>query len=296
MNTRERLDQFFSSWLGRVEMPGAIARGEESLLTTVPEAVAERYPHIPQERLGEFSYACRVFSIAAVKLDDVIDYVSHVPENVKLTAPEMLAVLLEPYVSFARLFDAKAPFWDHLRRYIVEFIDSMRDELRYSAAEAWRSLDSQACLELLGRKLGLIRIIAAGVCELAGNYEEIDALETMLVQFFVSYQMLDDLQDWREDVRDGNISLLLRQCSQEPPGEGDVAEIARTMFAQGHAEMVLGVALDQAREALDTARRLEVNHLGRILLEHIYRVEAIRSSLQRSIAEVRTTPRPAVSA
>src|SRR5262249_20509031 len=104
------------------------------------------------------------------------------------------------------------------------------------------------------------RIIAAALVELAGDERMLEPLLDVTNAFNVATQMWDDLQDWKEDLRQGTPTLLLARLVPERPagldgetGRDRIKQLPPQLYYGGPARHVLELAVT----ALDRADQLK---------------------------------------
>lgn len=251
------LDEHVARWRGRLPVFAGGAFDERASITELPPRVAEIYPAIPQRRLDELTVALSLFSDAIVACDNIMDFVRERPEETR-RLPRVGALFAQAYRTFAELVGGAPHFWDRLERYYVDYVDAMDAEVRYATGETpWSACTEEECLAIERGKNGLVRLVDASVAALAGCDRPDDGAAEILLDVFVANQMLDDLRDWREDIRDGALSLvLLRASGGVKPAPDAARELGARIYLDGHAEHVLAIADEHCRRAIDVARAL----------------------------------------
>ncbi len=280
---RALLDARVARWGGRLRVLPDGAFNARSVITALPRAVADLYPAFPRAALGEVTVALCLFSDAVVSCDDVIDYAKDDPASVR-RLPGVVVLFTEAYRTFAELYGGAPRFWDRVARYFGDYVDALAAEARCAAGErAWAACTPDECLAIARGKNGLVRIVDAAIAALPGGDDDPRGIDEILLQCFVANQMLDDLRDWREDLRDGNVSLLLRRVSDQRPGPEDGDAIGRAIYAGGHAAHVLDVAHANLSSALRSSLALRAEALAGLIRPRIGRIEALRGRLAREL-------------
>jgi squalene-hopene/tetraprenyl-beta-curcumene cyclase len=239
------LESIVEAWDGGLRIYPNAAFSARSDVWALIDAAADGFESLGTLDLEQFKLGACFFSDAVVGTDDVLDYTEEKPSQVR----ELINVIplqFEAYRIFAEQLGDQPAFWSDLRRYFVAYVEAMRDEIRIKTDDAsWTAYDEADCLRIAADKNGLVRTIAAALCAASGARDKLAALERLLVDLFVAYQMFDDLRDWREDLRTGNISTVLRLACPTRPAPADANAVGRVIFAGGHAQRVLayGVAL-----------------------------------------------------
>lgn len=106
-----------------------------------------------------------------------------------------------------RLFRSESMFWDFYDKYAEQWADSVVNEARdnYFVTNTIQTSGKAAPL----------KITVVGACLLGGCPERISALEQAVDLTLTTLQMLDDWNDWREDLQDGNYNGLLALIGAE---------------------------------------------------------------------------------
>ena len=160
---------------------------------------------------------CRQMSIGNVYLmlyffiqDDLMDTPA---TSASATLP--LANLL--YIEFLNIyrtyFPGKAPFWDYFNRYISEWAESVSNE---KTQDYFRSESVK-----VAHKASPLKLSSTAVLLLSGRDSLITQSEEMLEYVLLTLQMLDDYEDWEEDLEDGNYNCLLSLARQGLSGDNN---------------------------------------------------------------------------
>lgn len=247
-NLTSMLAQVKKNWRGRLQIvpDGAFTKGCQ--IADLPAACAECFDRIPEENLQLFTLACCLYSDGIVVADNAIDSADGKHRH-RIT--DMMMLIAESYRIFGALFAADDEFWQHHRRYFIEYVDAMRSEAELSSgARDWRSTTLDDCMAIVRGKNGLCRIVAAGVCSLARDYDLLYGLEEGILACFTAIQMIDDVRDWPQDIEIGNISLLLRSACDTRPLTAEIETVRRRLYLDGHVANVLGVGVEIVESAL----------------------------------------------
>jgi hypothetical protein len=270
-------------WRDRLRIFPGGAFDERSTILTLPRLVAEAYPPVDAAKLAELTVALSLFSDGIVAYDDIIDCAPYDPREAR-RLPQVAVLFAQAYRTFAELFGGAPWFWDRLEAHFIDYVDALAAEARFASDdEPWRVCDEALVLGIARGKNGLVRLVDTAVAALAGERDG-RGLESVLLDGFLAHQMVDDLRDWREDVRDGNPSLLLcRACTAKPRG-GDAEAIGRRIYRDGHAEHVLLLAERTLRGAAASAAALGAHAFGAALAEREERVARLRERVRAEVA------------
>lgn len=273
-------------WQGRLPLLPTGAFDERSIIVRLPGLVAETYPAIAANLLDRITVALCLFSDAVILSDDVIDYAASMPATAR-RIPEIAVLYAQAYRTFAELFRGMPSFWDRLESYFIDYVDAMKVEAELSAGKrGWTSVTESDCLAVVRGKNGLVRLVNAAVAALcpetpAGEVDDI------LMHYFVANQMIDDLRDWREDVRDGALSLVLRRASPERPQPGRAGAIGRQIYLDGHAAYVLELAQRELDDGLALAETVRAGGLTALLQRRIAALSRQREQLTAELERLR---------
>jgi squalene-hopene/tetraprenyl-beta-curcumene cyclase len=272
-----------AGWQGRLPLLPNGAFDARSIIAKLPALVAQAYPPIAAETLERVTVALCLFSDAVVLSDDVIDYAASIPATAR-RVPDIAVLYAQAYRTFAEVFGGAPGFWNRLERYFIDYVDAMNVEAALAAGERdWASCGEDDCLAVARGKNGLVRLVDAAVAALCQPDAHDRKTDDILLHYFVANQMIDDLRDWREDIRDGALSLVLRRASAERP-RGELArEIGRRIYLDGHAAYVLGVARRELEAGLVAAQAL---HADGLIALHERRIDGISALRERVAAEL----------
>jgi hypothetical protein len=239
-----------TQWCGRLR---PLTLDRRSAVDRLPALVAEAYPGVDSRALSELSVGLSLFGDAVVLSDDIIDYAATVP-RIARSVPRVAALYARAYRTFSELVGGDAVFWDRLEEYFIEYIDALDlEEAVAVGAHAWDALEREDCLRIVRGKNGLVRLVDAAVRAIA-HASPRPMLAGTLLDYLVAHQMTDDVKDWREDVRDGTVSLLLRLACDRRPDSSDLPLLGRRLYLEGHVDGVLALAEHLLHDAAGTAR------------------------------------------
>jgi hypothetical protein len=261
--------------------------GSLSATSEIPEiarALAEWAGKIDSADLERAIVAGCIYADAIVLSDDIIDYSASGGPWAR-DVPRTGAYFLDAAMRWAELFPPPGAFWVALRRYHREYLGAMQLEGEIGAGKrTWESCDEALCLQIVRGKNGPVRAIAAFIAELARFPEALGDLEALTLGYYAANQMLDDVKDWREDIRDGNISLVLRRASPRRPSASEVPSIGVRLFGGGHVDYVLESACTQLADLLALARRLGAARYAALLERRLAQFTTLATQLRADVA------------
>lgn len=215
--------------------------------------------------------------------DDVMD--SHsTTDSLKSTSTKLpLANLF--YIEFLNIYRSYFPgesmFWTCFNRYVSEWADSVSNEhtQNYFISQKFKVAHKASPLKLSSTAALLLTDHAAHVPE----------SEEMLECVLVTLQMLDDYEDWEEDLEEGNYNCLLALLRQHylPGNTADITPKDVNEFIYTHGGMTLysQIALTHHNKLSDFSLHLPHllsfhNVLARNLLDIAEAIETEKNSLQ----------------
>lgn len=180
------------------------------------------------------------------------------------TKPEILILLNALFFRFLygyqKLFPASHTFWTYFEKYWQEYLQALAWEKAHHH-ERIAPYTHEDFL-WLGRKFSPVKICCAGMALLSGREEEIPCLSNSIEHLHVGYQLLDDVEDWPEDIENRDYTYLLtlvhlkdQQGNQEVPLPPE--EIEKRFWSGGLAGELFQKAID-----LLTLSLQDISHLS----------------------------------
>ncbi|MBP2000714.1 hypothetical protein J2Z69_001745 [Paenibacillus shirakamiensis] len=164
----------------------------------------EDFAHLNREESRQFSLA-NVFIMLFFHLqDDVMDNPSS-PIKSHLALANLIQL---KYMSiFHHYFEASSKFWHYLRTYLEEWASAVSREGRITGG----LLDTST----MAHKAAPLKSALAGSLLLSNQEHQLAELEDAVNRTLVTLQMLDDWQDWEEDLALENHNSLLAFIRRE---------------------------------------------------------------------------------
>jgi squalene-hopene/tetraprenyl-beta-curcumene cyclase len=275
---------------------GLHVRFNSPLYNSYPYFFAPAFPAVPEESLRRFSLAGMLFSQSLFLFDRFIDEGAGA-DSAKL-AGRILGWQFEAYGQLRRIFPTDELFWHRFRSYIADFTRACLDERRATAGVIpWREFSEERVIDITVAKTGISRTVVAGLASLAADETETDALIRSINTYNVALQYLDDMIDWRKDLRIGTPSLLLIRLLDERPNISggltpeEVDRLGREIHYGGHARYMLENVMDCVDDALALVAHLPLDWWGEQLGQLRHRAELTLEDLdmlvQRNLHRVR---------
>ncbi|HTW81020.1 MAG TPA: hypothetical protein VME23_15845 [Terracidiphilus sp.] len=254
--TVETINELQSSWPGQVVLGASTV----SIYDCFPFLFAEAFSSIAEVDLNRFAVAARLYASSIFLHDKLFDLTAEQASTAHLgpvNALRILAMQFEAYRQLHELFPQHSAFWQDLHCYLSHFTRACVEEQKFVAGgRAWRELSEDLALDIARGKNGIARATVAGLAALEGKRTALQPLNQAIDGYNVARQMLDDLCDWKEDLKSGIPSLLLaRVLDQSPVGLTDeeqarlILAVGREIFYGGHAKYLMELALGLLDEA-----------------------------------------------
>lgn len=256
---------------------------ENGIYDGYPYLFLSAFPSLTLSDVQPLARAGRIFAQSLFAYDNVMDGFS--PATSALGAQ---AMQFETYHLLYQLFPPDSPFWKRFRRYMSEYANACLEEQRFAAGErSWREFTEPLAIEIATAKTGIAKATIAGLTELAGDDSLLEPLIESIHHYYVARQMWDDLHDWKEDLQTGIPSLLLSRVLHERPAQEErkaaLDQMARELYYGGHAQYVLGLALDSLDAADDLTTDIPDLLWRRTLTEMRRQCEALLDDVNRIV-------------
>ncbi|MGO4111085.1 hypothetical protein [Paenibacillus sp. YAF4_2] len=99
------------------------------------------------------------------------------------------------------LFAADSPFWSYRHQYVNEWAQAVVNEDKHDYF--------MTDVVKIAKKASPLKLASTGVLLLADHSELIEQVEKLVDYSLVLLQMADDLDDWEDDLKEGNYNCLL---------------------------------------------------------------------------------------
>lgn len=148
------------------------------------------------------------------------------------------------------LFPGSSPFWNHYKTYIHQWADSVIRERQpgYFIADKLQP----------ARKASPLKLSATAVLLLGNGTGDISRMEHGLDHALLTLQLLDDYEDWQEDLAAGNANCLLAMIASGhgcSPGELTVQQVKDDIMIRGTMSSYAEVAASNHLELAPVAEK-----------------------------------------
>lgn len=258
---------------------------QSSIYDAYPFLFLPAFPGLSPREIVPFAVASRLFASSIFVADDIMDE----PRSRNGPIVDVLrvqAMQAEGYRLLYQLFPSGSKFWDRFRdyhsAYALACLLEMR-ALRQNAGQLGNQPVSEAELLRIGRgKSGLSRFVVAGLAELSGDESNLPGLLESISHYYMARQILDDLADWRQDLKRGFPSLPLQRAlgsrlERLPQAGVDEEKLAMVkLYLQGQAEYVLRIAQREADAAQEQIRDLPPTPWAHLLTRLSRQIDELR--------------------
>jgi squalene-hopene/tetraprenyl-beta-curcumene cyclase len=214
----------------------------------------ETFPQVPEEQLVPLAAASRLYMHYSMALDALADNAPDLPDSTALLLNWQLVQIHNLLYS---LFPQEVPFWNYYSQYLTENIQAQILE-RERHWKQFTSYTKEEFLCIAAGKIAMSKCTPAALAVLSGAEHKLPALAASHDAYNAACQLIDDLEDWKEDFTSGHYSYLLTRTILEHPTlyeqmENGISpsrqEVAKALFFSGLAEETLGWAVQLCREA-----------------------------------------------
>ncbi|HLI72103.1 MAG TPA: prenyltransferase/squalene oxidase repeat-containing protein [Ktedonobacteraceae bacterium] len=248
MRTRERASLLNEHWKDL----NLCKNDPVNIYDCYPYLFADVFPRIEPALLADFSLATKLLASSLLYADKLMD-LNLLPYDTTLLLEHIFAFQLEGYTLLQKLFPPDSPFWPRFRSYFAHYQRVCLLEKQFANGSiSWKELDEKTAMDIAVGKTGLSRGVPAGLAALSGDEEYMEVFNESLDLYNFAHQMFDDLSDWKEDYLHQSPSLLLSRWLPERPDKPSVDDLdllARELYYDGHACVILQLAIDALARA-----------------------------------------------
>jgi hypothetical protein len=253
-----------------------------------PWILRDAFPQVADERIDALSRAFTLLCHIVLVCDDWMDKSRRFEATADPIRIQVMA--LAAYETFFELFPPGAEFWARFQAYMHEFVSACVEEQR-AVAEGypWASASGESVATMVRGRNALAKVAAAGLAALSGDETRFDPVCRSIDRFMFAFQMVDDAQDWREDVDKGAPSLLLLRYSRRYPGALDKAALAPRLFGDGLVQDTLSEAIAHYQSAADVLGDTDCPKWRELLDAKKLEAQRAITDVEDAIARMRTS-------
>lgn len=143
--------------------------------------------------------------------------------------------LIDFFDKYRSLFPGTSHFWSYFKNYFIEWADSVIWDQREHQRQ--KKTYTREDLMIVARKAAPLKIQSAAACILGGGKDEIEQLAKIIDHIVITFQLLDDLSDWRDDHAIGScsyfLSLVMDYCGIDNFDVLDETHVSKAVYMGG---------------------------------------------------------------
>lgn len=248
-------------WDDLISLGGDFKNPLETIYDCYPYLFKSLFPNVKGEQLRQLSIAGRLFGASIVLYDEFLDNEILDKNARKLFSP--LVMQWESQKILSRLFEPDSLFWKRFDGFYREHIRACAAEESFRCGKrCWSEFGEDLGLEIAVGKNGISRAVAAGLVELSGGESIYHSLIEAIDNFNIACQILDDLVDWKQDLKDFAPSLLLTRVFNENPhlfedeNAPDTNDFAKIIYYRGYARRHLTIGIEAVEKSLNLLNQI----------------------------------------
>lgn len=303
---KEVISTLQSDWDNLVFMEGDFKNPIETVYDCYPYLFKSIFLDVEEEEFRQLSIAGRLFAASIIMYDEFLDNEFFEKNTRKMFSP--LVMQWESQKILNKLFNSDALFWKRFERYYKEHIRACTlEETFHNNKDRWSDYTEELWIKVAIGKNGISRAVISGLVELSGKESIHDSLVEAINHFNIACQVLDDLIDWKNDLKNSIPSLLLHRVYVEKPhlvkskNTDYESDIAKIIYYNGHATYLISLALNSIKQSSKLLRQFDGDKTDwYILVKSIQKkLEAlkldIKSIINKNIQRVYQKPQVNIS-
>ncbi len=285
-------------WKNLVSLQENFKNPIETIYDCYPYLLKSLFPNVKEDQIQQLSVAGRLFGQSIILLDNFLDKNITNKDTRNLFSP--LVMQWESQKLLNRLFESDTIFWKRFDVFYEEHIQACANEENFrNGSRKWTEYTEEIGLNIVIGKKGISRAVIAGLVELSGKEELNEPLTEAVNNFNIACQVLDDLVDWKEDLKNSAPSILLARVFKTQPkmNEHIIEDVAKLIYYKGHAQHVLTIGLEAAEKALnllqlfdgDKTDWYEIVSATKLKIESL--IADLDSIVQKNLKRVKSQPK-----
>lgn len=246
------------------------------------------FPEVDLTAFRELGIIARIYLSQVILVDQLLD------GDVAARREHWLAaqwLLQEANRRLQRLFPPDSPFWADHTAIWRSYYAAMARERRHTGRPI--PYPREEFFQTTAGIFAPAKLITSALATLAGQRAQLAALYEAQDLFAVIDQIVDDLDDWRADLRNRRYSHFLtgalERCAARDPEAVTEQEVAEVIFMQGYYEAFAAFGTQLVEALVDRAARLgapgwswAVSALGNKLTGRLAAMRRVRRRLQEA--------------
>jgi hypothetical protein len=273
----DALEQYWKPAFGWLQNQHGPLQGK-NIYDGHPYLFAPAFPTVTPAQLYQLAEAARTFAWSVFLYDPVMD------DGVAWAEMALRgqALQYESYRILSSLFPTTSSFWPRFRGYLRDYLAACGTEQEFMRGQRdLRGATEGEALQMSIGKNGVARAAIVGLAALSGDDGPYQALVDSIDEFYTAHQIVDDLADWRKDLRARIPTLVLARVAAELPDDValDERSVPYVLFARGQAK----VLLVQADAALERAAQLASPYPVELWHTRIAKLRESMAALHRDV-------------
>ena len=200
------------------ETVGERTSSEELMIAETPNSISihnfypltfiEEFPNIPIEIYQDLAVAGKLHFKFCLYYDKIID------NREKVTPEELFAFNMyneKANKILHHYFKKDSIFWKYYDKYLKEYVSAVLEEQNKHYNSIDEKFTEQDFYRIAKGKSAFAKYIPAALAILSNEAEKIEIFENFQDDFYVGFQIFDDIRDWKEDINNLQISQHVLQ-------------------------------------------------------------------------------------
>ncbi len=244
-----------------------------------PFLFSSNYPALDSEVVSKLALAGNLYFSYLLVLDELLD------GDTQQSSLLVLHTLHEYSMELLfRLFPPDSSFWRYFKKYRVDFLSANDNAKRgLDFQPDWGEESIEDLNRIARNKSSFAKCATAGLMALAGLSADKDPLTETQEHFHLGLQLLDDLQDWKEDYLGHRQSYLLSLCfsdtrlsqSLKDKPTDELGVLGRYIHYSGASERIFCLAKKAFLDALSSCASFDVPWWSETVEEYVRKVNGL---------------------
>jgi hypothetical protein len=147
---------------------------------------------------------------------------------------------------FREMFPVDSLFWSYFKKYINEWTNSVIWEKKEKYNKKINF--SKEELILAARKAAALKISSSAICILGGHEDKVEKVSNIIDLLILTFQMLDDISDWKEDAKTLNCTfflfLVMEYCELEDLSKVNEIHVSDALYFGGVLEKIFKIVYE----------------------------------------------------
>lgn len=237
-----------------------------------PLLFKEVFPEMPIETIREITLSANLYMNSLLIMDRLIDN-GTVGKNISILLSHILHE--ESIKILNSIFNSKSVFWDFHYDHYDEYLNSFEIEEKHKLYSV--PFDLQDMEDIAKGKSAMAKNCSAIYCfKNENNRNIIQKLVKSQDCFHIGLQLVDDLQDWKQDLKNGQYTYILTNSIQQLGWEDkdkfnadEQVKIGKALVLLGIAEQAMEMSIPYFEKALDIVSDFPCQMWKNVINEHI---------------------------